>query len=555
MKPSRSRDAFPVACLALLVGAALPVTASSGLAKIDLSTVFETEGETVIAEAPEAVKSFYCMVFSPDMRRVGYAARVYKGVHEKEAVYLDDEAGPMFDFVNCEQKIKDAGLHYFRSGVNSLTFSGDGSSFAYQARHAKQKWKLVLDGKEYNGIKGNFHFAPTGGSIAASNCESYEGCCWRKDGGIGTPKKEGEVCPSLVSFPEGLGGQAVDVFYEFEGDKKRLVLGEQQGPWFKEIRDLRISDDGSHVSYVACKAKGQCSAVFDGTDLGVEYERILSAVMDRATGKAALIARTEKGFLVSYGGKEGKAYQYVTPPVVFDGGGNAFYLATQGEEKFAILRQGDGKKAATGSYPCIHLMSEDVPPKLSATYAFTPETPVKVSPDGKRFAYLACCNSCCKTTASGGCKKAGCMADGADFQMKVVVAKNGGSISKGAASKCQPPGSIHGFTWSKDGARYAYALSTGKSGAIYVDNKAVASRPGEKVGDPLFTLDGGQVLFIAWKEKKDGARSVRLFAGSSPVSKEYDYVEWPVRVSADGKRAAFNAVRGRTFYLVVVDLQ
>jgi Tol biopolymer transport system component len=540
----------------LLAGTALPVAASSGPWKLDLSSVFETEGETVIAEAPEAVKDYYCTVFSPDMRRVGYAARVYKGVHEKQAVYLNDEAGPMYDFVNCEQKIKDAGLHYFRSGVNSLTFSGDGSSFAYQARHAKQKWKLVLDGKEYDGIKGNYHFAPTGGTIAASNCESYEGCCWRTGEGIGTPKKEGEACPSLVVFPGGLGGQAVDVFYEFEGGKKRVVVGEQQGPWFKEVRDLRISDDGKHVSYVGCKTKGHCTAVFDGTDLGVDYERILSAVMDRTTGKASLIARTDKGFLVSYGGQEGKTYQYITPPVAFDGGGHAFYLATQGEEKFAILRQGDGKTAATGSTPCIHLMSEEVPPKLSATYAFTPETPVKVSPDGKRFAYLACCNSCCKSTASGGCKKAGCMAEGADFQMKVVVARNGkGAITKGSSSKCQPPGSIHGFTWSRDGASHAYALTTGKSSTMYVNSKAVAKRSGERFGDPLFTPDGSQVVFVSWKDMKGGQRSGRLFAGATPVSSEYDYIDWPIRISADGKRAAFNAVKGRTFYLVVVELQ
>jgi len=307
---------------------------------------------------------------------------------------------------------------------------------------------------------------------------------------------------------------------------------------------------------VGCKAKGHCSAVFDGTDLGVDYDRILSAAMDRATGTAALIARTQKGFLVNYGGHESKTYQYITPPVAFDGSGHAFYLATQGEEKFAILRQGGDETASTGSHACIHLMSEDVPPKLSATYAFTPETPVKVSPDGKKFAYLACCNTCCKTTASGGCKKAGCMAEGSDFQMKVVVARNGkGSIAKATSSPCQPPGSIHGFTWSRDGASHAYALSTGGSSSMYVDGKVVAKRPGERFGDPVFTPDGSQVVFVAWKDKKGGQRSGRLFAGSSPVSKEYDYIDWPVSISADGSRASFNAVKGRVFYLVVVELQ
>lgn len=548
-------NAFLIASLALVVSAALPVVASSTLAKLDLSSVFDAAGETVIAEAPEEVKEFYCVVFSPDMRSVGYAARVYQGVHPKESVYLNDEAGPMFDFVRCDQKIKDEGLHAFKTGVNSLTFSGDGSSFAYQARLAKQKWRFVLDGEEHWKIKGNFHFSPSGGNLAAKNCESIEGCCWRTGKDVGKKKQKDETCPSLVMFPEKLGGKAVPVYYDFgEDGRKRVVVGGKKGPWFKEVRGFRMSEDGKHHSYIGCRSKGDCTAVFDGTDAGVSYARILAAIKNLATGKAAIIAKTDKGVLMNHGGVEGSRYRYITTPPVFDGKGNVFYLAEQGEERFAIVRQGDGKKALTGSCPCIHLMSEERPGKLSASFPFTPEVPVKLSPDGERYAFLACCNSCCKPLDSGQCKKAGCLSTGADFQMKVVINKNKpAAINKGTGSKCYPPGSIHGFTWSADGSKFAYGLHTGKSSSIFVNNKAVVSRSGEKFSDPLFTPDAGQVVFVSWKQKK-GKRTGRVYAGTTPVSEEYDYIELPLHMSGDGKKVAFNAIKGRTFLLVVNEL-
>ncbi len=102
------------------------------------------------------------------------------------------------------------GLHAFRTGVNSLTFSGDGSSFAYQARNAHEKWRLVLDGKEYAGIKDDYHFSPAGGTIAAATCEGKQGCCWRTGKDVGKPRAEGEACPTLV---------------EFAGDGKAVVRG------------------------------------------------------------------------------------------------------------------------------------------------------------------------------------------------------------------------------------------------------------------------------------------------------------------------------------------
>jgi hypothetical protein len=543
------QSAFLITGLVLAAGAAMGF---SSIWNVGLASIWDSEGETVLAEAPEAVKSFYCTVFSPDMRSVAYAARVYKGVHKKEAVYLNEKSGPMFDFIRCDQKLKDGGLNVFKTGVNSLTFSGDGKRFAYQARNAKEKWRFILDDKEYWKIKGNYHFAASGNSIAAQNCKSLHGCCWRTDDGIGTEKKEGEICPSLVEFPEDLGGKAVPVTYEAGAEgTRRVVVGESQGPWFEKFRNFTMSPDGAHFSYVGCK-EGQCTAVFDNVEQSAPYPRILDAVMDKL-GKAALIAKKDKGFVVSYGGEEGSTYKYVTTPLVPDGKGRVFFLATLGEEKFAIMRQGGGKKASTSTYPCIHNMRTWRGPKLSATFPYYPEMPVLLSPDASKFAFYACCNSCCKPTDKG-CKKAGCMADGADFQARVVINKNGkGSIGKGQASKCHPPGSIHGFTWSPDSSKYAYVLSTGKSSTLFVNNKAVASRAGETFSTPLFTPDGSQVVYVGWR-KKAGGKVGKVYAGATAVSKEYDTIEWPARISEDGKYAAFNAVKGRVFLLVVVEL-
>ena len=514
---------------------------------------FATAGEIVIAQAPEAVLGISCVVFSQDMRKVAYLANQNQGVTPKETVYLGDGHGPLFDFVNCDQQMKEGGLHAFRAGINSLTFSGDGSSFAYQARNAHENWRLVLDGKEHAGIKDDYHFSPAGGTIAAANCEGKQGCCWRTGKDVGKPRAEGETCPTLVEFAED--GKAVPVRYEFEGEKKRIVVGTTVGPWFGEITDFRLDPAGIHHSYVGCAKKDECVPVLDGKKAGPAYARILSLLPVHEAGTSILIARKgASGFVVNASGAEGPTFEYVTPPPVVDAQGRVFYIATQGEEKFAIVRQEGAKTLTTKSFPCIHLMRGEPGPKLSATYPYAPESPVVMSPDGKRFAFMACCSSCCRPGEGGSCKKAGCLSEGADFEMKVVVnGSAGSSIDKGSASKCYPPGSIHGFTWSPDGKKYAFALARGGSSSMFVGGKVVASRSGETFSDPVFTPDGGKVLFVSWKEKKGGGRKGRVYLGSTPISGEYDLVEWPPRL--DAGKVAFNAVKGRAFLLVVLEME
>jgi hypothetical protein len=543
------RIAGPLAHALALVAA--PLAASPAITGIEASTIFDEPGETVIAEAPEEVVGFYCVVFSPDMRRVAYGAEKKRGSFVEQAVYLNDESSPYYTFVNCDQQIREGGLLALRTGVNSLTFSADGTRFAYMARKANEKWRFVLDGVEHEGVKSNYHFAPVGSDVAVQGCAGKEGCCWRSGALVGKPKGKGESCPASIEFT-GKDGKAVPVSYEFEGGKKRLVIGGTGGPWYEEIRDLELSPGGKHHSYVGCRTKDECAAVVDGVESGPAYGRILDVVAT-GSGKPSLIAMTKAGFVVSHGGKEGPGYDYVTPPLVLDEAGRAFYLATLGEEKFAVIRQeGDGVEAGK-TFPCIHMMRKETPAKLSATYPFAVEVPVLLSPDGGRFAFYACCNTCCRL-AEAGCKKVGCHAEDADFETRVVVARNKPKgITESTSSKCHPPGSVDGFTWSPDGKRFAYVLTTGKTSQILVDNKVVVSRPGEKLTPPIFTPDGSTVVFVAWKDGKSG-RTGRLHAGAGPVSDEYDYIEWPVALSADGKRAAFNAVKGRRFLLVVVDL-
>lgn len=202
-------------------------------------------------------------VFSPDSRRVAYAAKIGK----KWSVVVDGQAGPAYDEL--------------RIAPYPLPFSPDSKHLAYAAKRSG-KWVVVVDGQEgaeYRDI-GGVVFSADGKRVAYPVFD--RGWSVMADGQVG-PKFESILNPGFS--PDG---SHVAYVAERRGVDKiwTLVVDGQAGAAYSSIGIWTFSPDGRHVAYPALMSgvfsdtsgnpyrAGKWSVVLDGTP-GAEYSEIL----------------------------------------------------------------------------------------------------------------------------------------------------------------------------------------------------------------------------------------------------------------------------------------
>jgi Tol biopolymer transport system component len=232
-------------------------------------------------------------VFSPDSKRVAYAARNGK----RWSVVVDGQVGAEFDripglpvfspdskrfaytgLLGKQGRLvvdgKDVGLDYDQSG--SPVFSPDGKGLAYLAERGKQSF-VVVDGQPCLGLGGY----------------------------VGGP---------VVFSPDGkrltyLAGRKKQAFFMVDGQPVAEYIG------FGPLLSPRISPDGKHMAYVADVSPREGSkkeVVEDGQVVAMNYHFGAPNFSPDSKHLAYVAGSTyEKGMSVVVDGKASGGYQYV----------------------------------------------------------------------------------------------------------------------------------------------------------------------------------------------------------------------------------------------------
>jgi len=266
------------------------------------------------------------LVFSPDGKHIAY---VSEEIYAKSVVILDGSRGPTYD------------------EVAALTFSPDGSRFAYFARvrvdNIRDKWMIVLDGipgKPYDLVDRQSLTFSAGGKHLAYGAQRGDKQFLVVDGAeskaFDPPVEHPRPLARAVFSPDGgriaYHVQYVDPAYKpvkpFSGAKDfwRVVIDDQEGEQFKpepsraplggiEVGTPVFSPDGRHCAYTANVARTIC-VIHDGRRVGTYLdagELTFSPDGQHLAFIAGRLGNRGLVYNVVRDGNEDKSYSMISP--------------------------------------------------------------------------------------------------------------------------------------------------------------------------------------------------------------------------------------------------
>lgn len=307
--------------------------------------------------------------------------------------------------------------------------------------------------------------------------------------------------------------------------------------FFKERR-LESLPEGSRIESVAFAPQGRGVAMgyrgpgggayvrFKGKD-GLPYGNVESLAISADGARFGHVSLLKARRHVVVDGKR-EDYDRADEPVFFTSDGKrSVYLAGDAKSQFAVV---DGVKG---------------PEYLRATG-------LRLSPDGKRFAYVAMMHGGGTSVVVDGVP--GKAWEGVTDHT-VTFSEDGSRLGFSAGLRggggwravVDGKESLHGegcdwVRFSADGKRVAYHLRTGRGSHVVIDGKE--SEEHVQVTWAGFSPDGGRVAYVAG----DGRKCFTVIDGVKGES--YDSIGGGVSFSPDGKRTAFKARLGDRQHVV-----
>jgi uncharacterized repeat protein (TIGR03803 family) len=270
--------------------------------------------------------------FSADQKRFAYVVGLDNG---KKAVVIDGTQSPVYD------------------GVSWLGFAPSGHHFAYIAKRGDQMF-CVDDGKAgmtyQNVFADHASFSPDGAHFAYSTVVSDKNAvapiqqvhtrpqhqCYVLDGV--EQKKFENLGPPIFSKD----GKHFAYIAGIDGfTPTRVVVDGKEGKAYTLVEELKISDDGSRVAYMARRGVRSDSnpVVVDNGTEGSEYGLIQNLIVShdgkRVVYSAAQANTSQQYFLVE-NGKPGKQYQYIEFVLVSPDSKTVIYNARAQQGQFLV---------------------------------------------------------------------------------------------------------------------------------------------------------------------------------------------------------------------------
>ena len=246
-------------------------------------------------------------VVSPDGSRVAYVSVVDK---EKYALVVDGKNHSPYD------------------GIGSVRFSDDGKRVAYAARRG-EKWLVVVDqgaeGKQYPALlRESIQFSPDGEHLAYVAQLDAQKWTLVIDGKE-TPAAPGFLVGSPRFSPDG---KKLGVMLKLAEDKKRLVInGKPVGEEFEAVSPFVYSPDGQHVSHCGARAK-KWMVVRDGV-AGKAYDDVGQPVFSKDGSTVVYAAKSGDAWRVVVNEVEQQPFDSVSDICVSDDGEHVAYVGKQ----------------------------------------------------------------------------------------------------------------------------------------------------------------------------------------------------------------------------------
>lgn len=270
------------------------------------------------------------VVFSPDCQRVAFRA-VDEGQHR---VVINGRSEKAWDSVGSIQFAPDGRVVYearkngkwlivsgrrespaFDMPFDMPMISADGKNMAYIEMHAASKksnlvactldMKQRLKGKDYDAIT-RIKSSKTNSRIAYS------------------VSNNGKQAVVTATFP------------------KTGSLSEQEGQAFDQILTLDISDDGSHIAYLARRDK-TVLLVKDGVELPFAEHEMRSQTLIAKDGRTFNAGMTKGQFFAVMDGKRyGKTYDGIKDPVFSPDGSQLAFVTRNGDKHRVVVNNNNG---------------------------------------------------------------------------------------------------------------------------------------------------------------------------------------------------------------------
>ena len=390
--------------------------------------------------------------FSPDGRRVAYAAMSFRQLRKAGGVRISQEGARMVvDGVEgkAHDEIRNRQFPRPVKDGERPIFSPDSRRLAYVAR-IKRTWRVVVDGREdktYDGVlEDSLRFSPDSRHYA---------------------------------------------YAAKRGDKQVLVLnGAEVGTYERvSVGSMLFSPESSRLAYGA-ERKGKIVLVTVGAAAGAKATETVTPLFSPVfrfspDGKRlACILRSDGGERIVLEGKPLEQYEEVRPPVFGPKGKRFGFLARRGGRSFAVI---DGKAQ----------------PGYEHVYA------LHFSPDGKHSAYVTEQGKKWRVVIDG---KPGPACDGImaaesffspDGERNAYVLRRGNkAIAVIDGVEGRPYDNIMPIKpmFSPDGKRIAYSAVVGKKVGMIVDGRA--GRLYDRIGEAVFSPDSKYLAYTACRGKE-----------------------------------------------------
>jgi DNA-binding beta-propeller fold protein YncE len=555
-----------LALVAVQVPQAAPPTTPSEFERADASGKARVRVKESIIGFNDPSMNQESFLSSHDGRRVAYMIMDGGGM----AVVVDGNKGETFEGI----------------AEGSLAFSPDGAHFGYVGTRPGKQY-VVFDGQvhEYRGVsKQGVVFSTVGGR--AGWVAAREGNWIAVVDGKESAPYDGIAPQGIVFSPDGKRY----AFAALSGDKNLVVLDGEEGPLFDAVVGLKFSAHGQHAVYMAIRDLKRYT-VIDTTPYGPfddlrpmsgqpSPENPMIDVFEISSdgSRVGFVAKRGEDWYVFVDGVESGPFQGCAGLALSPEGSRVAYLATRGEGWFMMV---DGEEHTGKSVQSLSFSPDGK--RLASIlkrgnkrlalidgiegkeYDRIEEPGIRFSSDGQHTTYIADLAGERLVVTDGvesppfrriGKTPLSFVPNGTQAMYSVRRGENEAMVIGGKEGA--PMKSIRTLTFSRDGARHAYAaekeeghwivvvdgVEYGPGGKLEPENPRYFQSLGKHT--PLFSPDGKHV---AWVGVRDTGWVAVVDGKESPA---YNLVmRSTLDFSPDGQHFAFVGARDGKKMIVV----